>query len=258
MPRTRLQLDADRHAASIRRRLAEDLRTPARGCRREPGRRCEARRRRSVDPHEDRGRARFGPRHETYARLAAALGADLASRVYPQTGPRIHDRHQVRMAEVVIGALHSRWRVTPEVAVRRPVRGWIDLALEDPARQLVVATELESDLRRIEQLIRWSAEKADAIGAGSRLLVVRWTRANRRGRRERAAALARGLPGRPEGCARVADRNGRVARAGADLGADRPRPIGAGRVSPRSGYEGSCRVARSRSWDDRGRAELVA
>ena len=83
------------------------------------------------------------------------------------------------MAEVVIGALHSRWRVTPEVAVRRPVRGWIDLALEDAARQLVVATELESDLRRIEQLIRWSAEKADAIGAGSRLLVVRWTRANR-------------------------------------------------------------------------------
>ena len=42
-----------------------------------------------------------------------------------------------------------------------------------------MATELESDLHRIEQLIRWSAEKADAIEAGSRLLVVRWTRANR-------------------------------------------------------------------------------
>ena len=83
------------------------------------------------------------------------------------------------MAEAVIGALHPRWRVTPEVAVRRPVRGWIDLALEDPAQDLIVATELESDLRRIEQLIRWSAEKAVAIGAGSRLLVVRWTRANR-------------------------------------------------------------------------------
>ena len=121
----------------------------------------------------------FRPSIETYSRIAAALGADLAARVYPQTGPRIRDRHQVRMAEVLIGALHPRWRVTPEVAVRRPVRGWIDLALEDPAHDLMVATELESELRRIEQLIRWSAAKADAIDAGSRLLVVRWTRANR-------------------------------------------------------------------------------
>ena len=119
------------------------------------------------------------PTLETYARIAAALGADLAARVYPQTGPRIRDRHQVRMAEVVISSLHPRWQVTPEVAVRSPVRGWIDLALHDPGAQLVVAGELESELRRLEQLIRWSAQKADAIGAGSRLLVVRWTRHNR-------------------------------------------------------------------------------
>ena len=83
------------------------------------------------------------------------------------------------MAELMIAVLHLRWLVSPEVAVRRPVRGWIDLVLHDPAAQLVVATELESELRRIEQLVRWSGEKADAIGAGSRLLVVRWTRANR-------------------------------------------------------------------------------
>ena len=83
------------------------------------------------------------------------------------------------MAELVIGSLHPRWQVTPEVAVRRPVRGWVDLALHDPGARLLVATELESELHRIEQLIRWSAEKADAVEAGSRLLVVRWTRANR-------------------------------------------------------------------------------
>ena len=59
------------------------------------------------------------------------------------------------------------------------MRGWIDLALHDPGARLVVAGELESELRRLEQLIRWSAQKADAIGAGSRLLVVRWTRHNR-------------------------------------------------------------------------------
>ena len=83
------------------------------------------------------------------------------------------------MAEVVIASLHPRWQVTPEVAVRSPVRGWIDLALHDPEAHLVVAAELESELHRLEQLIRWSAQKADAIGAGSRLLVVRWTRHNR-------------------------------------------------------------------------------
>ena len=172
MTRTRLQLEADRHVSMLRARLAEDLRR----LREDTGAsQAEVARLAGVSPSllSKLEAGEFKPSLETYGR------ADLASRVYPQTGPRIHDRHQIRMAEVVIGALHARWRVTPEVAVRRPVRGWIDLALEDAARQLIVATELESDLRRIEQLIRWSAEKADAIGAGSRLLVVRWTRANR-------------------------------------------------------------------------------
>lgn len=178
MARTRLQLDADRHAAELRRRLAEDvrrLRLDAGASQRAVARLAGVDQ--SLISRLERGSG--SATIEAYSRIAAALGADLAARLYPQTGPRIHDRHQVRMAEVVIGALHPRWRVTPEVAVRRPVRGWIDLALEDPARQLVVATELESALRRIEQLIRWSAEKAEAIGATSRLLVVRWTRANR-------------------------------------------------------------------------------
>ncbi len=178
MARTRLQIDADRHAAMLRLRLAEDLRR----MREDAGAsRAAVGRLAGVDPTvvarlED---GSIRPTLETYARAAAALGADLAARVYPETGPRIRDRHQVRMAEVLIASLHPRWQVTPEVAVRRPVRGWIDLALHDPGAQLTVATELESELRRLEQLIRWSAEKAEAIGAGSRLLVVRWTRHNR-------------------------------------------------------------------------------
>ena len=178
MTRTRLQVDADRHAATLRLRLAEDLRR----FRDDAGAsRAAVARLAGVDPtaiaRVEDGSIR--PTLETYARIAAALGADLAARMYPQTGPRIRDRHQVRMAEVLIGSLHPRWQVTPEVAVRSPVRGWIDLALHDPGAQLVVAGELESELRRLEQLIRWSAQKADAIGAGSRLLVVRWTRHNR-------------------------------------------------------------------------------
>jgi hypothetical protein len=134
------------------------------------------------------------PTIETYARVAAALGADLSARVYPNTGPPIRDRHQARMAELVVGRLHPRWEVVPEVAVRRPARGWIDLALLEREASLVLATELESDLRRIEQLVRWSVEKASSFASSeqadrwarlgitptaSRLLVVRRTRANR-------------------------------------------------------------------------------
>jgi len=173
-----LQLDADQHAASLRRRLAEDIRR----LREDAGAsRVAVARLADIDASVltkiEAGTIR--PTVETYARIAAALGADLAARVYPQTGPRIRDRHQVRMADVLLGALHPRWQAMPEVAVRRPVRGWIDLALRDPAANLLVATELESELHRVEQLIRWSAEKAAAIRAGSRLLVVRWTRHNR-------------------------------------------------------------------------------
>ena len=202
MPRTRLQIDADERTAKARAALADDLRrlradagvsltaaADAAGVDRSVVSRIEA--------------GTLQPTLETYGRLAAALGADLAARVYPQTGPAIRDRHQVRMAELLLASLHPRWEVAPEVAVRRPVRGWIDLALHEPADHLIVAAELESELHRIEQLLRWSTEKAEALASSSmwpswtasgreprvsRLLVLRWTRANRH-----AAAAARRL-----------------------------------------------------------------
>jgi len=132
------------------------------------------------------------PSMEMYMRIASALGADYVNRVYPNTGPRVRDRHQVRIAELVLASLHPRWGATPEVAVRRPARGWVDLVLHDPPATLV-ATELESGLHRIDQLLRWSGDKADSLPSARdwpawssnraptthRLLVVRWTRANR-------------------------------------------------------------------------------
>ena len=202
MTRTRLQIDADERTARKRATLAEDLQrlradagvsltaaADAAGIDRSVVSRIEA--------------GTLHPTLETYGRLAAALGADLAARVYPQTGPAIRDRHQVRMAELLITFLHPRWQPAPEVAVRRPVRGWIDLALHEPTDHLIVAAELESELHRIEQLLRWSTEKAEALASSSmwpswtasgreprvsRLLVLRWTRANRH-----AAAAARRL-----------------------------------------------------------------
>jgi hypothetical protein len=77
------------------------------------------------------------------------------------------------------------------------VRGWVDLALSDSTIGLVVAAELESVLRRIEQLIRWSAAKAEAIDAASRLLVLRWTRANRQVVDESRRLLRQAYPADP-------------------------------------------------------------
>jgi transcriptional regulator with XRE-family HTH domain len=133
------------------------------------------------------------PTLETYVRICAALGADFAARAYPNTGPAIHDRHQVRLAELLLTTLHPRWSTIPEVAVRRPARGWIDMVLHDPRARTLVGGELESGLRRVEQIIRWSAEKVQSLPSADRwgswtvdgppmvsqVLIVRWTRANR-------------------------------------------------------------------------------
>jgi len=131
------------------------------------------------------------PSLATYARIAVPLGADLATRLYPNTGPIIRDRHQAAMLEALLGVLHSRWHAFSEVAVRRPSRGWIDAVLHDPRAGLAVATELQSELRRLEQLVRWSGEKADSLPSWDgwdrlgdepridRLLIVRRTRATR-------------------------------------------------------------------------------
>lgn len=161
------------------------------------------------------------PSLETYARLARALGADLAAHLYPNTGPAIRDRHQARIVEALVSSLAPQWQPHLEVATRKPARGWIDLVLHHAAARLLVATEVQSSLARIEQLIRWSGEKAaslpswDAydglgqIGGISRLLIVRSTRATRTIGREFVHQLEAAYPGHPAD-ALAALRNGRA------------------------------------------------
>ena len=149
------------------------------------------------------------PSLDTYARLGIPLGLDLATRYYPTTGPQIRDRHQSRMLEALLDSLHPRWRPFTEVAVRRPSRGWIDAALLDARAAILIASELQSDLRRIEQLIRWATEKAASLPSWdgwaalgepstSRLLVVRRTRATRRVVAEAASQLRVAYPAHPD------------------------------------------------------------
>ncbi len=159
------------------------------------------------------------PSVEVLMAIAAALGCDLSVRMFPGTGPRIRDRIQVAMSEALIASLHPRWRIQPEVPVYRPVRGVIDVVLADASAHVAVPTELQSELRRVEQQIRWSVQKADALAAMpelagehvSRLLVVRNTAAMRETVRAAARTLSPAYP------AKVAD-------VIASLTADRPWP----------------------------------
>lgn len=150
------------------------------------------------------------PTLETLHALAAVLGCDLSLRLFPSSGPVIRDRFQARIVEALLGILHPRWDRFLEVPVQRPVHGVIDVVLADGAVGLLVATEVQSDLRRVEQQLRWAHEKADALantdlGARSRaeapgdirisrLLVLRSTQRTRTLARELAATFATEFP----------------------------------------------------------------
>lgn len=151
------------------------------------------------------------PSIETYARLTAALGADLATRVYPNTGPLVRDRHQAPMVELVLAARDPRWHPFLEAAVRRPSRGWIDLVLHEPRENVVIATEVQSALHRLEQLIRWHGAKADSLPSWdawdrlgqeepriSRLLLIRRTRSTTAAAHEFAQQLRLAYPAHPD------------------------------------------------------------
>ncbi len=151
------------------------------------------------------------PSIETYARLAAALGADLALRAYAGTGPAVRDRHQAPMLELLLSERHPRWVPYTEVLVRRPARGSIDAVLHEPRERVAVAAELQGELRRLEQLVRWQTMKAESLPswdawAGlaadvptiSRLLLVRRTRATRQVPSEFARQLRVAYPAHPD------------------------------------------------------------
>jgi hypothetical protein len=123
--------------------------------------------------------------------VAQVLGLDVSIRLFAATGPAIRDRHQAPIVEALIGSVGPRWRSHVEVPVRQPVRGVVDVVLVRD--DLIVAVEVHSEVRSVEQIIRWSQAKAEALPSADiwpqlarfgsprieRLLVVRSTRANR-------------------------------------------------------------------------------
>jgi transcriptional regulator with XRE-family HTH domain len=103
------------------------------------------------------------PTIATYQRLADALGADLSTRIFANTGPALRDHTQAPMLELLLATRHVRFAAFTEVGVRRPSRGWIDAVLHDSRDEVVVASELQGQLRRLEQQIRWHAIKAASL-----------------------------------------------------------------------------------------------
>lgn len=144
--------------------------------------------------------------------IGDVLGADLVVHLYPTTGPRIHDRIQAAMIEGLLGILHHRWKRLVEVPVRRPARGFIDAVIADPIAGYVLAVEAQSQIRRVEQQLRWSADKAESLPSAaiwpvvapadrppatiSQLLLLRSTRPMRELARAYESTLASAFPAR--------------------------------------------------------------
>lgn len=145
------------------------------------------------------------------AAIGVALGADLGVRYFAGVGPRLVDRFQALMVESLVRSLHPRWAVRLELPIIHPVRGVIDAALIDRVSPVAIASELQSELRRLEQQVRWNNEKADGLAARlaeeaspapgptvSRLLVLRSTTSTREIAARYEATLRAAYPARSE------------------------------------------------------------
>jgi transcriptional regulator with XRE-family HTH domain len=153
---------------------------------------------------------------EVITAIGVALGADLGVRYFAGTGPRLVDRFQALMVETLVQSLHPRWSVRLEVPVTHPARAVLDAALIDRAARLAIASEVQSEIRRLEQQIRWNNEKADGLAARlaeegapaprpavSRLLVLRSTITTREIANRYEATLAAAYPARAEDAIRA-------------------------------------------------------
>jgi transcriptional regulator with XRE-family HTH domain len=126
-------------------------------------------------------------------RVAAGLGGDLGLRFFAGTGSGLRDRYQASILEALLEVRGSAWLAALEVGVHRPARGVIDAVLAKPTDGTVIAVEVHSQLRRLEQLIRWANLKRESLPSSdwwritggteapvSSLLILRVTDANRR------------------------------------------------------------------------------
>ena len=162
--RPRVEILADRRAAELTQALAADLRRLLDDAGLRP---ADVARAAHLSP-DIVSRVLRGERQASFptlASIAVALGGDVSLRLVPGAGLAIHDRVQARMVDAFVREMHPRWRPFLEVPVRTPARGAIDLVMADKVDGSLAATEFQSQLRRAEQTLRWSNEKAAALPA---------------------------------------------------------------------------------------------
>ena len=209
--RSSVEVESERRAGEIRRGLGRDFA----GLRRDAVLSGAAIARAAGVSPSTVGRveaATIEPDIETMVRMASALGCDVSIRLFP-TGAPLRDRFQAPMLEALLAFVHPAWRRDLEVPIVGAVRGVIDCALGHPARPLLVATEIQSEIRRAEETIRRSSDKADALGRSSlgsvtaaffrvdaaqtsRLLVLRSTVGTRAAVRDLQGTFATAYPAR--------------------------------------------------------------
>jgi transcriptional regulator with XRE-family HTH domain len=105
------------------------------------------------------------PSQDALVALATVMGRDVSIRLFESTTPQVRDRIQVRMIEALLAALHPRWAPRLEVAVHMPVRGVIDVVLQDMTTAALVAGEAHSVLHTVEGQLRWAGDKAGALSS---------------------------------------------------------------------------------------------
>jgi hypothetical protein len=140
----------------------------------------------------------------------------MSVRYFPGSGPRLHDRFQAAMVEAFLQALDTRWLVELEVPINQPSRGVIDIVLIDRQTSTTVAAEVQSELHRLEQQLRWSKEKADGLARQpsregsltgvrpiSSLLILRSTVSTREIARRYRMTLSAAYPARTEDVVRA-------------------------------------------------------
>lgn len=103
------------------------------------------------------------PSQDALVALATVLGRSVSIRLFEDAAPALRDRIQVQMFEAMLPELHPRWTPRLEVAVTWPVRGVIDVVLQDRETFDLVAGEGHSLLHTVEGQLRRAGEKADAL-----------------------------------------------------------------------------------------------
>jgi transcriptional regulator with XRE-family HTH domain len=124
------------------------------------------------------------------ARACTVLGADFRL-AYPERTPLVFDAAHARIVERLLAIRHRRWRPTVEMRVPGPGRRSVDVGMASGLD--VVLFEIESRVRRMEQLARELHAKREAVESAARpgmrvhvVLVLPPTRHHQ--------ALVRGLP----------------------------------------------------------------